>query len=144
MLTPEMQKFAEEHYKLIFKFLYLRNLSENEFFDLAAIGYCKSVEYHFKNPKENYSFSTLAFLFMSRAISNYFKKLHRKKREGDLYAVSLDAIFDTNNGDNVSYMNVVSVYSDFSRLEAAEIWNELSENKRKSASLILQGYRKTI
>lgn len=60
--TKQKKKFAEENHNLIYSFLNKHNLSIDEYYDVAAIGYCKAVQ-NFDSSR-GVSFSTYAFYCM--------------------------------------------------------------------------------
>lgn len=46
-LDDKQRAFAEQHHRLIYSFLNQNGLDENDFYDIAAIGYLKSIKKYF-------------------------------------------------------------------------------------------------
>lgn len=77
-MTEEQKCLAEKNYKLIFSFLARHNLSEEEWFGIAAIGFCNAV---ISYNKDNCAFSTYAYRCMYNEFS---KEWNRMQRQGEI------------------------------------------------------------
>ena len=77
-MTEEQKCLAEKNYKLIFSFLAKHNLSEEEWFGIAAIGFCNAV---ISYNKDNCAFSTYAYRCMYNEFS---KEWNRMQRQGEI------------------------------------------------------------
>lgn len=85
-LNEEQRRLAEQYHNLIFTFLNKNALSEDEWYDIAAIGYIKAIRYH--QPERPYPISSLAFKCMRDEMINEYRRQNRQKRKAIL--VSLD------------------------------------------------------
>jgi len=91
-LNDKQRAFAEQHHGLIYSFLNQNGLDENDFYDIAAIGYLKSIKKYFDEEKlQQYAFSTIAYRTMKREVHNHFSYMSRKKRKADV--ISLDRAY---------------------------------------------------
>lgn len=90
-LTKDQQDFAAEHHGLVYKFLNDNHLPEDEFYDVVIFPYLKSVQDFFlRESLQMYSFSTIAWRYMSRGISNYFKGQSCRKRHAEIISMQLE------------------------------------------------------
>lgn len=137
-LTPEQQKLVEDNHNLIYHILRKMNLSDDEFYGIAAIGLCKAAMSYGKSNKV--VFSTYAHHVMHAEIKNEFIRLGAKKRTGD--TVSLDdlvpgavdlTVGKTLYGADTPYTAAVANEI----LEAIDI---LPIKQRKALESSLQGY----
>ncbi len=99
-LTPEEARFAAEHHELILHFLSSRRLPEVDYYDVAALGFMRTVKNWFERPDlHRYAFSTLAWHAMSNRIWD-------SKRMAKKYPTfSLDNILPDTNG--LTYLDLV-------------------------------------
>lgn len=140
-LTPEQQKLVEDNHNLIYHILRKMNLSDDEFYGIAAIGLCKAAMSYGKSNKV--VFSTYAHHVMHAEIKNEFTRLGAKKRTGD--TVSLDELVpgavdltvgETLYGADTPY--TVAVANDlFGFIE------QLPRKQREVVWLTVQGYKGT-
>lgn len=92
-LTEEERQFATIHYGLVNAFLCKFKLSDDEWWDIAVIGYLKAVKQWFvRSDLHVYSFSTTAIWKMRAAIGNELKKRKRIK------CISLDDAIPNTDG----------------------------------------------
>lgn len=74
-LAYNEQEFAKENLKLVYKYLSLKKLKEEDFFDIVILGYLFAVkQYLTKEHLKKYSFSTICFKCMDRSMSLYYKR----------------------------------------------------------------------
>lgn len=89
-LTKEQQDFAAEHHRLVYKFLNDNHLPEDEFYDVVIFSYLKSVQdFSSRESLQAYSFSTIAWRYMSRSLSNYFKGQFRQKCHAEIISIHI-------------------------------------------------------
>lgn len=77
-LTDQQRAFAEEHHQLIFSFLYTFHLPCEEWYDVAALGYCKAVT-RYESEREQ-AFSTFAYRVMLNDVRQEMRKERAQKR----------------------------------------------------------------
>lgn len=84
-LTPEQICFAAKNHRLIYRYLKRRQLSKDEYYDIAVFGYLKAVrDYLTKEDLQQYSFSTICWRYMAREVSNYHIGLQAQKRAANV------------------------------------------------------------
>lgn len=108
-LTEEERVFASEHHYLINKYLGMKKLNVDEWYDVVVFRYLLSVQNWFKRPElHSLKFSTIAFKAMWSAIGNEYA--NRKRR---IQADSLDVeipgtdglcLADTITSENLNYI----------------------------------------
>ena len=74
-MSKEQQKFAEENHNLIYFFLKRRQLEVEEYYGIAADGYCRAVITY---DADRGKFSTYAMVCMQTAISREWQMRNRK------------------------------------------------------------------
>ncbi len=118
-LTPAESMFATVNHYLVEKYLNLRKLPFDEWYDVVIFRYIRSVKRWFALPElRKYSFERVAFLAMRSAVGNEFKKQSRR-----IQTVSLEEIIpgtdSTVYADTVTYENLD--YINYGGGEAMEI-----------------------
>lgn len=93
-LTPAQQQLVEDNHNLIYGFLRKYNLSQDEYYDLAAIGLCRAAKCF--NKDKGSKFSCYAYLVMLTEVRMYWRKEHKCVKPSR----SLDDI--VLNGDHVN------------------------------------------
>lgn len=87
-LDLDLDKFATDHHGLVYKFLNMYDLPEDEYYDVIIFGYLKGVhDYSTKEHLQKYSFSTIAWKTMLNSLSNYYKSQSRQKRKAELLSI---------------------------------------------------------
>lgn len=87
-LTPEQGTFAAENHGLVLKFLNENHLSEDEYYDVVIFGYLKAVkDYTTRANLRTYSFTTIAWRYMSRAVYNHRRSYARQNRHADVISI---------------------------------------------------------
>lgn len=87
-LTPEQICFAAKHHRLVYKYLKKRQLSKEEYYDVAIFGYLKAVQdYLSKEDLQQYAFSTICYRYMSREVYNYRRGLQRQQRLSNIVCI---------------------------------------------------------
>ena len=105
-LTAEEKEFAEENHYLIGKYLNIRKLPFDEWYDVVVFRYLRSVKRWFVLPElHKHSFETIAFYAMRSAIGG---ELNRQERR--IKTISLDDVIPGTDGltlaDTVTYDNL--------------------------------------
>ena len=105
-LTDEEQRFAEQNHYLIGKYLKIRKLPLDEWYDVVIFRYLRSVKRWFAIPElRKHNFEIIAFYAMKSAISGELKKQERR-----IKTISLDEVIpgteDCTYGDSVTYENL--------------------------------------
>lgn len=105
-LTDEQRQFAEENHGLLLAFLKRKHLpifepdmySGEDWYGVAAIGYCKAVLAYDKNLKT--PFSSFAFACMEHECSHAHKRMFTKSRHSDDGPeISLNNMIENENGE---------------------------------------------
>ncbi|GEM_PF-6555727 len=141
-MTPEERGLAERYHGLIFTFLRENKLNNNDYYGIAAIGYCKAVMRYCRNENlKKYSLTTIAWYGMRREVGNEREKRQRIKRNAPL--VSLDA---AQNGDESLSLHGCIGKMDIHIEEITEseikqeIISRLDMVQRQQLECVLQGY----
>ncbi len=93
-LTDEEQQFAAKKHGLVYWFLNWAGLSQDEWYDIIAIGYLQAVKKWFARPEIHcFSFSTIAKKAMKNSV-----RLEREKQSRLPRTVSLDDIIPGTEG----------------------------------------------
>ncbi len=112
-LTVEEQAFATENHYLIKKYLRIRRLPYDDWYDVVIFRYLLSVKRWFAiSELHKYNFEIIAFYAMHSAIGN-----EQKKQRKQVQTVSLDAVIP--GTDNFTFADILrDPNSDFTRLMA--------------------------
>lgn len=144
-LTDTERKFAEENHNLIYGFLYQKELSIEDYYNIAILGFLKAVQVYHRRKDLNgkYKFSVIAWKYMQSEVGNYIRMEHSKKRTTTENILSLDA----DNAEMENLYNMIggkSAEADMmenSRMES--ILENMTEIQRKIVSLKMEGYSNT-
>ena len=80
-LTQEQSDFAAEHEDLIGKYLGIRRLPKDEYYDVVVFGYLRAVRRYLTIPAlQEHKFSTIAYKAMQCDLGGYFAALRAAKR----------------------------------------------------------------
>ena len=146
-MTPEEQDFAEVHLNLVYQFLRVKCLPEDEYYDVVIFGYLEAVQMNFRNPiaPELQNFPALANTCMEYKILADWKRKRCVKRQGDYTALSMDAaLTDT---DNFTFHDILPDKTQDTALEVenadliACIFDSTTRMERKTLNLFLSGYK---
>ncbi len=104
-MTAAERKFAAEHHDIVYKYLKLRRLPVDEWYDIVIFRYCRSVKRWFAIPElRKYNFEVIAFYAMRSAVGHEYERRRRRIR-----TVSLDDVIpgtsDLRYGDIVTCDN---------------------------------------
>lgn len=87
-LTPAQREFAAENHELVFQYLHIHGLPEDEFYSEVILRYLHAVQQYDERPElQRYAFRTIAFGAMDSAVGNY----RNKQRRRQMKEVSLEA-----------------------------------------------------
>lgn len=101
-LTPEKTAFAVENHYLIYKYLRIRGLKIEDWYDVVVFRYMRSVKRWFAIPElHKYKFQTIVLYAMKSAIGNELNKQAKRPK-----TVSLSEIIP--GTDNLIYMDILS------------------------------------
>lgn len=101
-LTAKEQRFAEENYYLVAKYLKLRKLPYDEWHDVVIFRYLRAVKRWFALPElHDHNFEIIAFYGMRSAIGHEYERRNRRPQE-----VSLNEPIPGTNG--LTYMDALS------------------------------------
>lgn len=99
-LTESQRQFAAEHHNLIYSFLHEKGWDVDEYYDIAAFGFLRSVMRYFAVPNlQRYAFSTIAWCAMGQSIASYHRTEARrqaceKRYLSTVYSCPLDPFDD--------------------------------------------------
>ena len=89
-LTPEERAFAEEKYPLVDKFLSMKRLDPDEWFDVVIFGFLEAVQVFIRQPERQiYDFTPFAITVMKHSVGKEWKYRTRAIRAET--PLSLDA-----------------------------------------------------
>lgn len=87
-LTPEQGTFAAENHGLVLKFLNESHLPEDEYYDVIIFGFLKAVkDYMSRQNLRRYSFTTIAWRYMSRSVYNHRRSNVRQNQHADVISI---------------------------------------------------------
>lgn len=139
-LTPAQQQLVEDNHNLIYGFLREYNLSQDEYYDLAAIGLCKAAQSFNSNRKSKFSY--YAYLVMLTEVKMYW----RKERKCVKPSCSLDDIVLNGDHVNVSLAEIIADPNDTSAYITTPIdrlCTELAKHNERYPTILYmtcQGY----
>lgn len=85
-LTEAQRQFAAEHHNLIYSFLYEKGWDVDEYYDIAAFGFLRSVIRYCNIPSlSRYAFSTIAWRAMGQSIASYRRAEARRQASEKRY-----------------------------------------------------------
>lgn len=101
-LTVEEQQFATDNHYLVYKYLRLRKLPSDDWYDVVIFRYLRSVKRWFAFPElHDHNFEIIAFYAMRSAIGHEMDKQKRR-----VQTVSLDEPIPGTNG--LTYADVIT------------------------------------
>lgn len=130
-LTPVQRAFAEANHNVIYSFLYRYHLSMTDWYDVAALGFCKAVARY--EPSQETAFTTYAYTVMI----NDIRQVMRKERNAPK-ALSMQDLLcaDFSIEDTLGYEQV---FTPLAKILQAYI-KTLSRVKKEVLSLFIEGY----
>lgn len=147
-LTMEEQETADKNHHYIYIILNMLGYSDEEFYDIAAIGFLRGIQaYH-----RRVELRTLCSLFtvckyrIHREISHYFRAQRAIKRKPPQPVLSLDATkYNSDESyDFDLYNSTISIYDTartaISNVEIQRIFRELTERQGCIVIMKMEGY----
>ena len=144
--TLDIQTFATEHHDLVFKFLNMKGLCEDDYYDIVVFGYMKAVKNYLSDYelREKYPFATIAFRKMKDSLSEEYLKMNRQKRKA--ITISLDApYYDGWDSAPLSVEEVLTAHDsemdDFEmKLLLLDLASHVSKKEMEIVRMRLDGY----
>lgn len=127
-MTEEQRQFAEENHNLIYHFLHKYHLDIDEWYDVAAIGFCEAVI----NYNSQTRFSTYAYVCMRNRVGHTYITSKRQKRGGDIKERYLDELLYEYDED---MYNVIACdgFEDFeAKLTLEDILKRCKDEKKRN------------
>lgn len=148
-LSEEERVMAEKYHNLVYAFLHSKGYDIEEYYDIAVMGYLKSVQKYCRddNLKLKWSFKAICFNDMYREIGNETKKENAKKRMPEGGFTSLDLQLEDSNESFINSIVTSTLEDDFfaeyDRQEEAnrikDVLSQLTDIQRKIAILKASG-----
>ena len=140
-LTQKQKELVEQNHKLIYKFIYSRNLSIEEHYDIVSIALCKAA-IAFDESKGK--FSTIAYKCMDNAIKSYYNHLNSKYVIPDEMMLSYDAPYKSGEDDCDSFLCSISNNCSTQDIVLGKIMvnkfaNLLTNREKMIVSLLMNG-----
>lgn len=143
-LTEQERTFAERYHNLIYSFLNENHLQQDEFYDVAALGYLKAVRRYHREPKlKEYSFTTIAWQAMRSCVGN--KRKSDRIRDA-MIAFSINELTDNGTEYGEFIQNASDAFRELEQQEnlqelLAKIMPALTERQRNHIVAALEGYK---
>lgn len=140
-LTEEERNFATENHYLIRKYLNIRRLSFDEWYDVVVFRYLLSVKRWFAIPElHEHNFEIIAFYAMRSAIGHEVDKRHRQ-----IKTISLDEVYAEDGtltlADLITYDNCLNCYiSSGSNASGYNMRNMEKEHSAKGQSTLVDNH----
>ena len=137
ILTKRQQDLAAENHNLIYKYLYLKNLDKDEYYDLCAIGLCNAVKSYSNNKGK---ISTLAFKCMDNEINTY-----RRKNMNSMLDRCVSYDVNNSGSEDETYLDSISDGENFEnntqfRLVILDTLRKMNRKEKFILIKTLQGY----
>lgn len=128
-MTDAQRQFAADHHNLIYTFLHEKGWAPDEYYDIAALGFLRSVMRYLSEPHlHRYPFSTIAWRAMGQSISAYHRAEARRIKGEQEYLLTAQS----------------SVPDPFEEMETKLLLHTLAavsgENRYRLAVMRLHGY----
>lgn len=134
-LTQEQKTFAEEHHTLVYRYLRIRHLPYDEYYDIAIFGYLRSVVKYLTRPElRQYSFTTIAFSCMDCDVYQHYVAMRRPKRNAQV--VSIEHLPPA----QTPYTELSPEDLVVGNMAAEDALSDYSERERRIISLSSAGY----
>lgn len=140
-LNEQQKKLVEENHNLIYKFIRLKNLEEENFYDLFAIALCKAALFYTKD--SDYTFSTYAFSCMNNEYKNYLRHRYCEASIPLNKIVSINNFFEDKYGYicEKDYILEDKKAFDETLFELNDFFTILSPMQKKVLKGLLYGYK---
>lgn len=137
-LNDKQRELVERNHNLIYSFLAKYRLSREEFYDVAAIGMCKAALIY--DPHKG-AFSTLVYKVMTQEVLHKIRDERRKKDVPKEIIESYDALFDSDNAEDVSLSDVLKSDVDVEQQCLNKICIDIFFNSLDGTSLTILNMR---
>jgi RNA polymerase sigma factor (sigma-70 family) len=115
-------EFVAKNHKLIFEFLKIHNLSVDEWYDVCAIGLCKSARSF--DPSRGSAFSTYAFRVIDNEVKMELRKVNRR-----VNTISLETPIDNNRGETFELHELIGAEDE--RLDEVMAFHDIVKKLEK-------------
>ena len=133
-LTAEESAFAAENHNMIQKFLCVRRLPMDEYYDIIVFGYLRAVRKYLARPDlQQYKFSPIANRAMSCDLYHSNEYWNRAKRRGEVVPLLEET-------DSRDLMDTVAERVD-NVIAFEQLTRKITPMQRRIASLRADGYR---
>lgn len=148
-LTEEQKAFAESNHNLVYRFLYRKNYSVEEYYNVVILDYVMACQIYLEREdlQEKYNFPIIAYMRMNSAVSNYFKAKNCKCRKSEHGTVSIEELFDPKTGTAKEIVAENSdVLENIIRLDQDKCYVEnlllaLSDQQGRIVLYLMEGYK---
>lgn len=139
-LNEEQKKLVENNHGLIYKFLKIKNLEFEDFYDLFAIALCKAAMFY--NENADRAFSTYAIACMYNEYKNYLRHRYCNSEIPIKSIVSINNIFKDKHGYECEEDYYIEGAKEFDEtlVELSEFFTFLSPVQTKVLKGLLYGY----
>lgn len=140
-LTDEQRELVTKNHNLIYAFAHKRNISIEDYYDILAIGLCKSAKVFDQNKG---SFSSVAFKCMENELYEQWSTTHKKSAIPNHLVLSYDApqiSWDSDNQDSL-LENICDNDAHDSMMYAiisSELMDKLTVKEKMIVSLLKSG-----
>lgn len=144
-LNDKQREFITQNHNLIYSFLYANKLDVDDWYDVAAIGLCKSV-LMYDNSKSK--FSTYTYKCMWNQVHIEMRKQNAIRRADDNAVLYYDAMLAYNDdGDECSFLNLIpdlkydTGKQAMIRIALYDVFRKLNDKEQSVLRLLARGYR---
>lgn len=134
MLTEAQQQLATDNHNLIYSFLKKYNLKIDDWYDVAAIGFCKAARDY--DASRDATFSSCAYFYMYREVLHYKSADQKETRNQSQIYTHLES--PLNGCNDFKLEDCMSYNSDFSNPEVQELIKNFNSREKLCLSLWLQ------
>lgn len=140
--TESEKIFSTENHNLIYKFLRKYGYSIDDYYNIAVMGFLKSVQvYHRREElRKKVDFPYIAYMYMRAELSNHFKTERAEKRKPTEIIISLDADY----AEMENFYNCIggkTLEAEYLEMETMlELLENFSELQRKIIQMKMDGY----
>lgn len=148
-LTEEQKACAESNHNLVYRFLYRKNYSIEEYYNVVILDYVMACQIYLEREdlQEKYNFPIIAYMRMNSAVSNYFKAKNCQCRKLEHGTVSIEELFNPKTGTAKEIVAENSdVLENIIRLDQDKCYVEnlllaLSDQQGRIALCLMAGYK---
>jgi len=139
-LTDAQRDFAEKNHDLVYRYLRMKGLSVDDFYDIVIFGYLRAVQVYDENTEvQDCSFKTVAYRRMFATLWNHFRDMRRQKRDAVVLSLDIPMMGNIGLPDYAADASAVYEYA-----EARETWAAVRANatpkQLQTLDMRAQGY----